>query len=154
MQSSITLAAGLLVEADHVAPGIAKARGDFRRVRADRLHELAAGSDDRVNRGGHAINHDVDEQPGRRRRRPPRDPGAAHFPHAIIEGGRAVTALSDPPAENLFIEFSRPPDVARRNLDVANLPVSQSWSHKRACVLSLFLLPTFYFLLFEPLPVE
>lgn len=55
MQSSITLAAGLLVESDYVARGIAKARGDFRRVRADRLHELAAGSDDAVYRRCHAV---------------------------------------------------------------------------------------------------
>jgi hypothetical protein len=42
----------LLVEADHISRGIAKPRGDLRRVRADGLHDLSAVRDVK---GGGAI---------------------------------------------------------------------------------------------------
>src|SRR5512133_2961841 len=51
-----------LVEADHVAAGIAEARGDLRRVAADRLDDLAAVRRDGVDRRGHAVHHDIEEQ--------------------------------------------------------------------------------------------
>ena len=62
----------LLIEPDDVPARIAEPRGDFRRIRANRLHDLASVGDEGVNRRGHAVHHDVDEQSGRRWR--PRSP--------------------------------------------------------------------------------
>jgi hypothetical protein len=42
------LSAGLLVQPDNVSCGVAEARGDLRRIGADRLSDLAAIGDDRV----------------------------------------------------------------------------------------------------------
>ena len=97
--------AGFLVQADYVSCGVAEPRGDFRRVRADGLHELAAVGDDGVNRRGDTVDHDVEQQPRRRRGRPAADPGAAHFASRIVERGGAVAPLPDPPAEDFFVEL-------------------------------------------------
>jgi hypothetical protein len=59
--TSDSLAAWLLIEADDVSSRVAETRGDFRRVGANGLHKLAAVGDERVNRLGHAIDHDVNE---------------------------------------------------------------------------------------------
>src|SRR6266576_2960685 len=56
------LPAGFLIQTDHVSGGILESRGDLRGVGTDRLHEHAAVGDEGVNRGGHAIHHDVEEQ--------------------------------------------------------------------------------------------
>ena len=60
----MTSSGGLLVEADHVSSRVAESGSDLGGVRADGLDELAAIGDDRVNRGGHAVHHDVKQQPG------------------------------------------------------------------------------------------
>src|SRR5216684_4269458 len=56
------LARRLLIKADDVSRRIAKSRGDLRRVHPDRLHDLAAVSNDRLDGRGNAVNHDVDQQ--------------------------------------------------------------------------------------------
>ena len=135
--ATIALTGWLLVEAENVSRGIAEARGDFRRVRANGLHEFAALGHELIDSRGHAVDHDIDEQSGRRRRRPARDPCPAHLAHSIVEGEGAVTPLSGLPTKNLFVEFSRALDVARGYLDVADFAVTQSWSHRSALTIWL-----------------
>jgi hypothetical protein len=52
----------LLVEADHVAGGIAETSRYLGRIGADGLHDLAAVDLDGIDSRGHAVNHDVNEQ--------------------------------------------------------------------------------------------
>src|SRR5213080_1872816 len=56
------LAAGLLVQADDVSSGIPESRSHLGCVRADRLDERASLGGDGIDRGGHAVDHDINEQ--------------------------------------------------------------------------------------------
>ena len=71
--------AGLLIEADHVAARVPEPSGDLGRIRPDWLHDLTAVSDDRVEGCPDAVDHDVQQQAGRRRWASAEDPSAAHF---------------------------------------------------------------------------
>src|SRR5712692_3238751 len=60
----IRASGGLLVEADDASCRIAEPGSDLGRVRADRLHDLAAMGYNRVNGRGYAVNHDVKQEAG------------------------------------------------------------------------------------------
>jgi hypothetical protein len=66
-------------------PGSRKPRGDFRIVRADRLHYLSAVREDGVDGRRDAVDHDVDEQSRFSRRLPAGNPRPADFTGAIVE---------------------------------------------------------------------
>ena len=123
------LMAGLLVEADYVSSRVAEPRGDFGRIHADGLHEFAPVGDDGVNRRGDTVDHDVDQQPGRCRRRPAEDPRPAHCASCIVERNRAVAPLPDPPAEDFLVELGRATDIDGGDFDVADLAVCQCRRH-------------------------
>ena len=53
---------GLLIKTKDIARRIAEPGGDFGRVRPERLDYLTSMRDDRVNRGGDAIHHDVEQE--------------------------------------------------------------------------------------------
>src|SRR5207237_7300813 len=95
----------LLVEADHIARGIAEPSADLRRILADRLHDLPPSRRHGVEGGGNVVYHHVDHEAGCGRGRPSRDPCSAHLSHAVIEGRRAVAALTSLPAEDVAIEL-------------------------------------------------
>jgi hypothetical protein len=46
------------------------------------------------------------------------------FPNPVIKRDRVIAAPPDPPAKNLFVEFSRALDVTRGHLDVTDFAVS------------------------------
>src|SRR5689334_3386738 len=113
----------ILIKAQHVSTRIAEARGDLRRVSANRLHDLAAVGDNSFNRGGNAIDHDVNEKSGSDGRRTANHPRAAYLAHAVIKGGAPITALTDLPSKNLPVEFSGAGNVSGGHLDIADLAV-------------------------------
>ena len=53
---------GLLIKTKDIACRIAESCGDLGRVRPERLDYLTSMRDDRVNRGGDAIHHDVEQE--------------------------------------------------------------------------------------------
>src|SRR5437773_7466008 len=114
----------MLIEADHVSSRVAEPRRDLGRIRADRLHNFTAQGDNRLKSRGHAIDHNVNEKAGRRGGRAPEHPGAAYFAGRIVKGGAAVTSLPDAPLEDLLVEFGGVRNVGGRNLDVADLAVT------------------------------
>src|SRR5262245_11582376 len=116
---------GFLVEAEHVACRIAKARGDLWCIPADGLDDLAAVGDDGVDGRGHAVHHDVNEKPRLRRRRPAAHPTAAHFADRVVERKGAVAPLPDVPAEYFRVEVGRATDVCGRDFYVTDLAVRQ-----------------------------
>ena len=87
------------------------------------MHDLAALGDERLDGRGDAVDQDVDEQAGIRRRRPAGDPRAAHFAGGVVERGGAVAPPPDAPAEHFSVEVGRTPDVDCGNLEVADLAV-------------------------------
>jgi hypothetical protein len=87
------MSGGLLVEADHVAAGVAEAGGDFGGVDADGLDDLASMGYDRVNGCGYAVHHDVNEEAGVCGGWATEDPRAADFAERIVKGGAAIAAL-------------------------------------------------------------
>jgi hypothetical protein len=95
----------LLIKTDYISRRIAESRSDFRRVHADRLHELAAIGNNGVNGHGDTVNHNVDQQTGLLHRLPTDYPCAADFAHRVVKSSAAVVALSDLPAENLFVKI-------------------------------------------------
>jgi hypothetical protein len=102
--ASRTPLGGLLVEADHVSCRIAEPGSDLRRIRSDRLHDLAAISNNGFNSRNGVIHHDVHHQPRIALRRPALDPSAAHFPDGVIKRDAAVTAFASVPAKHLFVK--------------------------------------------------
>src|SRR5712691_7474504 len=98
--------AWLLVDAQNVARGVAKESIDLVLIRIDRLHDLAACSDDSLDRCRGASDHDGHEQAWISRGRASKDPHAAHFAGRVVERGRAVIALPDVPAKGLLVELS------------------------------------------------
>src|SRR6185312_1235482 len=113
----------LLIQPEHVASRIGKARGQLRRVDADGLHDLAAGGFDRRDRRLEVVDHDVHEQARLARPRlAPLDPRARDL-DAVVEGEGAVAAHARLPAEQRLVERRRAIDVGRGQLEVADLAV-------------------------------
>src|SRR5262249_55615167 len=110
---------------------VAEAGGNFGCIRTDRLHDFAAIGDDGMEGGLDAVHHDVDQQPRRWRRRPPAHPRAAHLSRTVIKRGGAITALPQLPSKDLGIEVGGAANVDGRNLDVADLSVTECWRHKK-----------------------
>lgn len=54
----------LLIQADHVSRRVAEPRSDFGSVSADWLHDLTPAGNDRINRGGDAIDHHIEQKAG------------------------------------------------------------------------------------------
>jgi hypothetical protein len=52
-----------LVDPDHIPARVAESGSNLRSIPADRLHDLAAIRHDQVHGSGHAVDHDVDQQP-------------------------------------------------------------------------------------------
>src|SRR5205823_14639398 len=96
--------AGLLIEADHVARRVAKPRRDLGRIRADRLDDLSSLRDDAIERGGDAVDHDVEEHADLGRRLATRHPGSAHLAGGVVECEVTVATRPDLPAEDLRVE--------------------------------------------------
>src|SRR6266850_3187319 len=94
----------LLIKADDISCRITKSRGYLRCVHTDRLHNRASVSNDGVDGCGYAVNHDVDQEAGLRRRSAAEHPCSAHLAHRVVKGGTAVAALPDLPSENLFVK--------------------------------------------------
>src|ERR1051325_179736 len=105
LDKSYDLGSRFLVKTEDVARRIAKTGGDFRCVRADGLHDLAAVGQDRVDRSSHAVAHDVDQQTGCRRCGPPGHPGTADLAYTIVECGFPITATPDLPTKYSLIEL-------------------------------------------------
>src|SRR5436190_20559532 len=101
---SVCCSGALLIDADHVSTRVAEPRSDFRRVRADRLHDLAAVSNDRLDSGSRIVDHNVNQKAGLRGGRPLEYPCAAYSADRIIKGGGAVATFFDAPAEDLMVE--------------------------------------------------
>src|SRR5437870_5308893 len=98
--------AWLLVDAQNVTHRVAKEGIDLVLIRVDRLHDLAACSNDGLDRCRGTRDHDGHEQARLSRGRAPKDPRAAHLAGRVVESGRAVTALPDVPAEGLLVELN------------------------------------------------
>ena len=118
-----TFSLRFLVQPDYVAARIAEAGGDFGGVGAEGLHDLAAGGDDGVQGGGHAIHHDVEQQAGLGGGRASEDPGAADFAGGVVKGGGAISALADVPAEGAAVELGRARNVGGGHLEITDLAV-------------------------------
>src|SRR5260370_36061036 len=91
----------LVVEADDVSRGVAESCRDFRRVGADRLHDLTVVRNNLVERGGNVVDHDVNQKTGLRRGRASPYPRPAHLPDPVVKRGAPVTPLPDGPAKDL-----------------------------------------------------
>ena len=96
----------LLVDAENIARRVVKEGIDLELIRVDRLHDLAACSDDGLDRCRGTGDHDGHQQAWISRGRASKDPRAAHFAGRVVESGRAVIALPDVPAEGLLVELS------------------------------------------------
>ena len=70
-----------------------------------------------VNGRGHAINHDVKQEPGF---------AAGGGPSA------AIAAFPDDPAEHPLVEAGRARHVRRRHLDVTDLPIRKCGRHRHS----------------------
>lgn len=123
------LSSGFLVEADYVAAGIAEAGGDLGGVSAEWLHDVAAGGDDGVQGGGHAVHHDVEQQAGLGGGRASKDPGAADFAGGVVKGGGAVSAFADVLAEGTAVEVGGAGNVGSGHFEVADLAVGARGGH-------------------------
>src|SRR5256884_7916052 len=95
------LPAGFLIQTDHVSGGILESRGDLRGVGTDRLHEHAAVGDEGVNRRGHAIHHDVEEQARLRPGLAARYPGTPYLAARTVAPGMTTAPLPDGPTQAL-----------------------------------------------------
>ena len=84
-RTGLLFSAIMLVNTEYVAAGIAKTRGDFWSVSADRLCDFAAIRDDGCDRRGHIVNHDVHHQARSRGWRAIQNPRATYFADAIVE---------------------------------------------------------------------
>src|SRR5215470_3151850 len=120
----------MLVEADDVSARIAEARGNFRRVRTDGLHDFATVGNDGVDRCCHAVHKDVKEQADGCAGRASEHPRAAYCADRVIKRSATVTAFADVPVEDFFVEVSRVRDVCRRQFDVADFAVRHSGRHE------------------------
>src|SRR5205823_4206768 len=119
----------LLIKPDHVACRVAEPCGNLGRVRADGLHDFATARDHCVQGCGHAIDHDVEEIPGRGGGRAPEDPGAAYFAGRVVKGSGAISAFPDVPAEHPLVKVGRARNVSGGKLDVADLAVRKRGRH-------------------------
>src|SRR5438132_201829 len=120
----------LLVQADDVSRRVAEPCRNFRRVGANRLDDLTAIRDNRVERRGDVVDHDVNQKTWLRRRGASTYPRSAHLPDSVVKGGPSVTALPDGPGKDLFVEIGGACDVSGGHLDIADLPVCQRRRHK------------------------
>ncbi len=73
----------VLIQPKHIPRWIAKARGDFRQMRANWLHDLATPRYDFRQHSFHTGGHDVDQNAGRIRGRDASDPDTAHLADAV-----------------------------------------------------------------------
>src|SRR3954451_4982515 len=94
----------LLIQPEHVPTRIAEPRRNFRRVHADRLHDLATVREDGFDRDVHVVGHDVDEQARGRRWLTACHPGSADLAGCVVEGEMAVATFARRPAEHLRVE--------------------------------------------------
>jgi hypothetical protein len=94
----------LLIEAEDVPGGIAKAGGDLGTPRIDRLLDLSAVLNHRGESRGDTIDHDVDQHARGCRGRPASDPRATHLANTVIEGERTVASPSSSPPDNCLVE--------------------------------------------------
>src|SRR6266566_4756560 len=114
------LPAGFLIQTDHVSGGILESRGDLRGVGTEG-----------VNRRGHAIHHDVEEQARLRPGLAARHPRPAYLTDCVVECRVAVAPLPDGPADDLRVEGGGALHVEGGNLDVADLAVGTGRGHRR-----------------------
>src|SRR5215472_9962579 len=121
---------GVLVEAEDVAGGIAEARSDFGRVRADGLHDFAALGNHLVHGSGNVVYQDVHQQADLGRRGTAQHECTAYFVDAIVKGRGTVAALPDVPAENAFVEVRGASNVGGRHFDVADFSVGHCRWHR------------------------
>ena len=70
---------GVLIKTDDIPRRVPESRGNLWRVHADRLHDLTAIRDHRINRRSHAVNHYVNQKAGLCGGRVADHPAATHF---------------------------------------------------------------------------
>src|SRR5262245_55887652 len=133
--ASVARASGgrrLLVQSDNVAGRIAEPRGDLGGVGPDRLDDGSAVGLDGATRLGRIVDHDIEQETGRRPGASSADEGAADLAGRVIEGLRTVPACPHGPAEDLRVESRRLSDVDGRQLEITNLPVGDCGSHRNS----------------------
>jgi hypothetical protein len=69
----------VLIKTDDIPRRVPESRGNLWRVHADRLHDLTAIRDHRINRRSHAVNHYVNQKAGLCGGRVADHPAATHF---------------------------------------------------------------------------
>src|ERR1700676_2691723 len=98
------LSCRLLIEAEDVAVRVAKSCGDLGGVRTDGSKDFAAIGDNRVQRRGHAIDHDGDADAVLTGWRAAQHPHTADLANAVVEGKVAIAAVADIPAKDFFVK--------------------------------------------------
>src|SRR5262249_6247388 len=117
------LSARLLVEADHIAARIEKARGDLGRIRADRLHDFRSRGGNSFYGFGHAVDHDVDHESRLRGGRTAQHPCAAYLACRVIKRDAAISAAADVPPKETLVKLGRLINIVGGHLDVADFAV-------------------------------
>src|SRR5580700_6547949 len=120
----------LLINPHHVPARVAKPRRNLRSIPADSLHNLSAVRDNHLNRHIRVLHPEIHHQSWHRCRRTPRHKSAAHFPDTVVKRSRPIPALPDLPAKHVFVEVGRARNIGRRNLQVADLAVSERGRHE------------------------
>src|SRR6266699_2859929 len=115
----------VLVQAQQIFRRVTEPCRNLGSISADWLHDLTAVCFDRLNGGGDAVNHDVDQQAGFGHRLSAQDPCTAHFTYRVIKGDGSIAARPKLPIKTFLVKSGRGVDVDCRNLDVADLSVTE-----------------------------
>src|SRR5437773_6545178 len=115
----------VLVQAQYISRRVTEPCRNLGSISADWLHDLPAVCFDRLDGGGDAVNHDVDQQAGFGHRLSAQDPGTAHFAYRVIKGDSSIAARPELPIKTLLVKSGRGVNVDCRNLDVADLSVTE-----------------------------
>src|SRR6266705_2498649 len=114
-----------LVQAQHISRRITEPCCNLGSITPDWLHDLTAVRLDCFDSGGDAVNHDVDQQAGLGHRLPAQEPCTAHFAYRVIKSDSSIAARPDLPIKTFLVKSGRGVDVDCRNLDVADLSVTE-----------------------------
>src|SRR5215472_415452 len=113
----------MLVEPDDVSAGVTEARCDLRRVGPDGLDDFAAVGDDGLDRSGHAVHVNIEQESGRCAGRTPKHPRTAYRADRVVKRSAAVTAFPDVPVEDLFVKVGRACNVRSGHFEIADFAV-------------------------------
>src|SRR5262249_48265234 len=95
----------LLIDAEGVSTWITKSGCDFRRIHSYLLHNYSTICDNRLNRRGCVIHHDVNQQAWSWRRSAVSDPCSAYLTNSVIKGQGSITTFPDSPTEYTIVKI-------------------------------------------------